>query len=51
MITRGTPEPAFGLSTEKPSNVPNGQIYVNIDLASISIYDEENDTWYPEDGG
>lgn len=50
MITYGTNEPAFGLSDEKPANAANGQIYINIDTASVSIYDEENDTWYPEDG-
>ena len=50
MISHGPKEPIFGLSDDdKPANVANGQIFINMDTSVVQIYSEEDDTWYPEE--
>lgn len=40
-----------GLSTDtKPSNVPNGSRFYEIDSGKYYVYDADNDTWYDTDG-
>ena len=51
MITYGTNEPSFGPEGELPENVANGHIHIVMtNPPKVLIYDEENDTWYPEGG-
>lgn len=46
MITADTIQWFFGTSLEdKPTNVNNGSMFIEIDTGNVSCYDRENDTW------
>ena len=53
MVTRTTdysdarwPWTFYGLSTDaKPSEAPNGSIFLEMDTSTVSFFDAENGTW------
>lgn len=52
MVTNITSEGQFakfaGLSTDtKPTDVPNASRFVEMDTATLYMYDAENQVWYP----
>ena len=45
-LEENQPHDLYGLSTDtKPTDVPNGSVFVEMDTSTIYGFDEENTTW------
>ena len=45
-LEENQPHDLYGLSTDtKPTDVPNGSVFVEMDTSTIYVFDEENTTW------
>ena len=45
-LEENQPHDLYGLFTDtKPTDVPNGSVFVEMDTSTIYVFDEENTTW------
>lgn len=45
-LEENQPHDLYGLHTDsKPTDVPNGSVFVEMDTSTIYVFDEENTTW------